>query len=238
MRHVLGLDLGQASEPTAVVVVEGIVSPEVEARRFWGRQWEVYKTIYGLPKQDVVEPPFLSFAVRHAERIGPGVPYPEIVGLVKGLLGDLNEPILAIDATGVGRPTVELFEKAGMRPVVITISGGETVSYEGGYAHVPKKDLISAAQVFLQTGKLKIAKALPLAETMLRELQLFRMKVALASGPEAAMLWREGPQDDLVLALAVSIYAGIEGIRVPPPVPTTAPRGSYSSLYWAARRRH
>jgi hypothetical protein len=60
-------------------------------------------------------------------------------------------------------------------------------------------------QVLLQTGRLKIAQCLPHAALFARELVNFRFKVT-SKGPEYALDWREGPDDDLVLALAIAAW--------------------------------
>ena len=65
--------------------------------------------------------------------------------------------------------------------------------------------MISSMQVLLQTGRLKIARSLPQAALLARELVNFRFKVG-HNGPEDALDWREGPDDDLVLALAIAAW--------------------------------
>jgi len=65
--------------------------------------------------------------------------------------------------------------------------------------------VISSTQALLPTGHLKIARSLPHAALLARELVNFRFKVG-HNGPEDALDWREGPDDDLVLALAISAW--------------------------------
>ncbi|MDP8946907.1 MAG: hypothetical protein M3N09_02230 [Actinomycetota bacterium] len=81
-----------------------------------------------------------------------------------------------------------------------------TKSPEGG-VRVPKRDLISATLVLLHNGQLKIADALPLKNTLVKELLNFRMKITIPRpttstkpGAKATMttwcspwLWRAGP---------------------------------------------
>jgi hypothetical protein len=55
------------------------------------------------------------------------------------------------------------------------------------------------------TGRLKIAKALPHAELLARELMNFRSRVT-AQTVEAQLDWRERANDDLVLALAIATW--------------------------------
>ena len=60
-------------------------------------------------------------------------------------------------------------------------------------------------QVLLQQRRLKIARSLPDAETLVSELQTFRVKVTLAAA-ETLDAWRENAHDDLVLAVALACW--------------------------------
>ncbi len=70
---------------------------------------------------------------------------------------------------------------------------------------VPKKDLVSVTRVLLQTGRPRIARALPHAELLARELMNFRSRVT-AQTVESQLDWRERANDDLVLALAIASW--------------------------------
>ena len=65
--------------------------------------------------------------------------------------------------------------------------------------------MISSTQALLPTGHLKIARSLPHAALLARELVKFRFKVGHKRS-EDALDWREGPDDDLVLALAIAAW--------------------------------
>lgn len=73
----------------------------------------------------------LSYDVRHLQRYALGTGYPAIVEDVSQKVGQLNEVVLTIDHTGCGRPVFDLFERAGLRPLGITITGGDTGSRRG-----------------------------------------------------------------------------------------------------------
>ena len=103
--------------------------------------------------------------MRYLERYR-GVPYPELVRHTVGLLHrpPLSEHrvALVIDGTGVGRPIVDLFVEAGLRPIAVTITGGDKLNAVSAVElRVPKRDLIAAAQAALGTKRLKIAEDLP-----------------------------------------------------------------------------
>ncbi len=154
------------------------------------------------------------FHARHLERYALGTSYPTIVVAVASLLGRAplkgRQPKLAVDETGVGAPVVDLFReaklKARLEPVHIT--AGSSVNYDKGVNYVPKRDLVSAVQVALQTERLKIAGSLPEADTLVRELQNFQVKITEAAN-DTYGAWREGTHDDLVLAVAVALWCGM-----------------------------
>ena len=54
-----------------------------------------------------------------------------------------------VDATGVGSPVVDLLRQAGLKPVVVSISGGDRVTFGNGVLHVPKRDLAGTLQVMI-----------------------------------------------------------------------------------------
>jgi hypothetical protein len=91
-----------------------------------------------------------------------------------------------------------------LRPIQIT--GGDSVTQENGLHRVPKRDLVSAAQVALQTERLKIASSLPDAPVLTRELQNFQVKISLDTAHDSYGAWREGTHDDLVLAVCLALW--------------------------------
>ncbi len=52
---------------------------------------------------------------------------------------------------------IDLFQQEGLEPVGVLIHGGDKASHEGESSRVPKRDLVGALQVLLQTGRLKVA---------------------------------------------------------------------------------
>jgi len=181
----LGLDLGQAQDYTALVVVE--------------RKEFRYKA-----KPD-------EYHIRHLERPKLGTPYPAIVERVQNLLKSdqlWGRTALVVDKTGVGAPVVDMFRKAGLRPVAITITGGNSVSKDGAGYHVPKRDLVSTLQVLFQAGRLKVAAELPEARLLVEELLNFKVKINVKTAHDSYEAWREGIHDDLVLAVALACWYG------------------------------
>lgn len=138
-----------------------------------------------------------------------GQPYPKIVQVVCDLLAQpplASASRLVIDATGVGRPVLDLFRAARLDPLAITITGGDRASGNWRNSRVPKRDLMKALLLVLQTGSLKVAAELEHAPTLARELADLRVKIS-AAGRDSYGVWREGEHDDLVLALAMAVWA-------------------------------
>ncbi|WP_439621812.1 hypothetical protein [Gemmata sp.] len=204
-RFIGGLDLGQAADFTALIILEQTAAREAP-----------------------LGPDVAHYAVRHAERFALGTPYTAIVA---GLADRFREPPLAmsplvVDATGVGRPTVDMLRESGIRAAVSpwSITAGRTV----GDGTVPKLDLVSAVQTALGTRRLRIAPGLPLAATLAKELESFRVKVT-ADRNETFSSWRERDHDDLVLALALAVWYGE---RLGPPVPARPPHVIQVPALW------
>jgi hypothetical protein len=70
-----------------------------------------------------------------------------------------------------------------------------------------KKVVGRALTVLLQTKRLQIARELPDAELLVRELEGFRMKPPPKSDDPMAD-WRDGPHDDLIFAVALAGWVG------------------------------
>ena len=215
--YLLGVDLAQSQDYTALVVLEvtfidtGKVEHGLPSMR------------WALPSGRVVggesrtRPVYEHhYACRHLERLPRGAPYPQQVARIKALSDELTRttgttPRLVADATGVGRAVLDMLRSAGLSPAAVTITGGDHVSQDGLEYRVPKRDLVSVIQVLLQSQRLKIARALPEADTLTSELLAFKVSISLRGhdsyGNDAGS-WREAPNDDLVLACSLAAWYG------------------------------
>ena len=184
----VGLDLGQATDFTAIVAVEQTTSIG----------WT------GDPTDDP------TYNVRHIERLPLGTPYPRQVERVAALLNtpELVTAQLVVDHTGVGRAVVDLLRAANLPKglTAVSIHGGDQVTHDRGDYRVPKRDLVAAVAVLLATERLKIAAGLPEAATLQAELLGFRVKIDPTTAHDSYAAWREGAHDDLVLALALAVW--------------------------------
>jgi hypothetical protein len=82
-----------------------------------------------------------------------------------------------------------------------------TAAHAGRDYRVPKRDLVAMVKVLLQSGRLRIASALPGAEVLVQELLGFQVRIT-ASANDVYGAWREGQHDDLVLAVALTCWFG------------------------------
>ncbi len=194
---VIGIDLGQARDYTAIAILERIEELTGEAAK--GR-WLTQ----------------VRFEMPHLERPPLGTSYPAIIARIKDLIARLpaHERLkIVVDRTGVGRPVVDLMRAAKLQIIPITITAGGNVSGGafGGY-NVPKKELVSNLAIVFQSKRLKIARALPEAPVLIEELRNFRLKITTA-GSEPYEAWRESDHDDLVLAAAMAAWYGEKRLR-------------------------
>jgi hypothetical protein len=188
IKYITGLDLGQAAELTGLAVLEQTTGPNpLNPDR---------KAKY--------------YAVRHLERFALGTSFPAVCDRLRDLFAKppLAESNLVVDQTAVGQPVLKLLRRARLRamirPVTIT-AGNQAVLNEDGSRSVPKRDLVSTLQVLLQSRQIKVAPSLFEAKTLVQELMNFRVKATL-SPTETLESWREGPHDDLVLAVAIAAW--------------------------------
>ena len=152
------------------------------------------------------------YALRHLDRFALGTPFTRIADDVGRLVGRLSSeehyPTLLIDQTGVGKPLVDLFRRSPMRANITAVcitAGQQASTQEDGTRLVPKVELVSCLQVLLQGRRFRVARDLPAAQKLARELQNFRMKVTLSTGDNLGA-WRENQHDDLVFAVALACW--------------------------------
>ena len=204
--YVIGVDLGAAMQPTAIAVIEQEVIDMIRRGR------EVR-----------------SMQLVHLERLPLDAGYPAVIEEVKRILEEVKdkeqdtrrgEPRtdVVVDITGTGRAVGKLMEKAGLKPIFVTMTSGNAASrpsYDDW--RIGKASLIGNLLTLFQNPdtRFKVANALPLAAKLEEELQRFSLKpVTLNSNdPEA---WRENPDDDLVFALALATWWAKEYLPKPP----------------------
>ena len=202
---VVGVDLGKASDFTALAV----------ARRR-EKSWEV----------------------PHLERLPLGTSYVDAVAHVAALVTrpEVEGAYLVVDQTGVGAAVCDLLRarlpqdnRNRLRPITLTSGTKPTNDGREGY-NVPKRDVVGVLQVLLESKRLSIARELPLADTLVREMLSFQTKIT-TSAKETFGAWREGQHDDLVLALGIGLWLG-ENVR---PREISMPITEYFAEKWATK---
>jgi hypothetical protein len=183
----IGLDLGQRRDHSAIAVVE-----KIERRQPYGPSV------------------FDRLLVRHLERVPLGTPYTAVIARIREIVQHAElqgRCALVVDGTGVGAPVVDGLQAArlGCELCAVTITGGDHEHGNGSAWSVPKRDLIAGVQILLERGELRIAKALPEAGSLVRE--LLDMRITMA-GNGRVRLGADGfgEHDDLVIAVALSCW--------------------------------
>ena len=203
--YVIGVDLGVAMQPTAIAVVKQEVVDMIRRGR------EVS-----------------SIELVHLERLPLDASYAVAIERVQRILEEVKDKEqdswrggprtdVVVDITGTGRAVGNLMEKAGLRPIFVTMTGGNAESGAYDDWRIGKASLIGNLLTLFQNPdiRFKVAGSLPLAGKLEEELQRFSLKpVTLNSNdPEA---WRENPDDDLVFALALATWRAKEYLPKPP----------------------
>ena len=222
---IVGVSLGHRHQKTAISVTERAYIPTGETFNALDYDHRYKRTRLMAHEKVIVE-----YHVRHLERHGPPSRYASVAQRMPEVVHKIGQEfILVVDMTATGRPAYSLIlaeltstlEGTRFRfkhcPLTVSgVAGGVSRSPDVGFL-VPRRDLISVSQILFDKGQLKIAEALPLARTLTDELLAFKPK-AETPGDELEG-WREGKDDDLVLAVAISVWAPERFLRRKDSVP-------------------
>lgn len=200
-RFVVGVDLGQSQDFTAIAVLHHTRVPL--------DTWNPDEAT-GKLRQEVEE----RFDVRHLQRLPLGSPYPQQVTRVQELLWRAplhGEAELVVDQTGVGAPVADLFEAAGLKPLRVTFTAGHEATGRGRKFGVPKSLIVSGLDARLHCGELRFAKELLEAEALRDELQNFQRHVSQTG--KLLFEHRSGKHDDLIFAIGIALWAAMRARR-------------------------
>jgi hypothetical protein len=143
---VIGVDLGQAVDYSAIAVIElGL----------------------GQSRSQTLD-------LRHIERVPLGESYTAVVDRLAALNASLPDSRLVMDATGVGRPVRDMLIAKGVEPVAVSITSGRETRCVDGIWRVPKRELLRGLCVALESGLLRIAEGLPYTAALKAELGAFQ----------------------------------------------------------------
>ncbi len=241
-RYWVGLDVGQANDPTAMSVTERVV---IEPLAPTGEEIEAARRAFMLD----MDPPSLpqpthEYHVRYLDRPPLRTSYNSIVeGVVKRLVE--LEPAdtisgrrivgLIVDATGVGRAIKDMLRKEinaldpytspRVRVAAVNVTGGNKVNFSDGFYNIPKRDLISAGVIGLQEKKLLIGEDVENRDVLIKELLDYRLRINVSTAHDSYEPWREGEHDDLLFATCLATWAWRQTDSRPKLRPMAKPRG-------------
>ncbi len=218
---IVGVELAARMENTALSVTERAYVPTGD--RFNAMQYDHRAGRQRLESREKVA---IEYRVRHLERRSPPVRYRGVAERVAELVRAVGDCVVAMDLTRTGRPVHSLIMRAIRKtgvsvkhcPIAVTGEfGAVSHSPDVGWL-VPRRDLVSSALLLFEQEQLKIAEGLDLARTLTREFEGFKPKAP----KEELEGWRLAPNDDLVLAVAMSVWAAERFLRKEDSVPTGA----------------
>ena len=193
-RYLVGLDLGQASDYSALSILE---------QNGWGAEAE--------------------YLCRHLKRWPLHTPYTRIAEEAAAFvnreeLQTGGHNILAVDMNGPGAPAVDLLRAHALAAELVPIfsHGGDRVIDADGVKRVPKRELVSKTQIALQEGKLKIAPGLAHAETLRDEMLNYQVKINEATAHDSFGAWRTGTHDDLLFSVMLPLWCATAAPFLPP----------------------
>jgi hypothetical protein len=220
-RYSVGVDLGQANDPTAIAVLEKTIAPPETA---------MFSPTGESPSNRLVEGSIVYDLV-YLKRPKLGTAYDTIAARVadlvcelepQGAFGELGQVTLSVDGTGVGRGVVDMlrteFQRRGTTskatPKVdfraVSVTGSNTSlkkpKSRHGYWSVPKKDLVFPAVAAFQQGKIRVAKGIKDRDALVNELKNYRRTTNIATGNMAFEPWRESQHDDLLFATCLALW--------------------------------
>ena len=133
----IGLDLGQAQDFSALAIIECVRIATTTKKA--GEEINCDNTKDELTNLNCI----------HLQRWQLRTSYPSIVADTVQMINGLDpsrvrdrKPVLAVDATGVGAPVVDLFKRERINALLVPIQivAGANVSEENGMFRVPKRD--------------------------------------------------------------------------------------------------
>lgn len=198
---IISADLGQTTDYTAITLIEQATKFRRYAQVVEGTEASQFNT----------ELSKATYRVRGLKRMRQ-VSYVDVVEDIVNILSNgritADGYRMVIDQGGVGAAVGDLLEHRKVANLVrVHVTSGAKPNFNNGIYNVPKKDLVGAGTMVLQTGRLQICQDLELAPRLKKELLEFKMKITKtgATSYEAAT---EDIHDDMVMSLLQGIWVG------------------------------
>ncbi len=193
---ILGVDVGQKSEPTGIAVVE--IDERQEGRR---------GTVN-------------HYLVHFLERLPAGTSFPAMAHRLSEISSGISRksgqtPYPYINVTGLGQPIIDLLWEETqdihyIKPVYF--NHGDQRREEDGKIYLGKAHLVSRLQVLLQSGRLHLPSS-PEAERLAQELRDYEIEVREDANDRNGA-FQVGTLDDLVTALGLAVDKEPQRIQV------------------------
>ena len=187
-RIIIGVDIGQKQDPTAIAVAEA-------ERREISRE-----------RSDT------HYLIRHLDRLPLGTAYPKVAQHVARVTDQARQrtgdtPTIYVDATGVGQPVLELIQAEGVRSLLygVYFTHGDRRTEEGKQVILGKAYLVSRLVTLLQSRRVHLPEG-DEARTLAQELQDYEIRVD-ENANDRYGAFRVGTHDDLVTALGLAVQA-------------------------------
>jgi hypothetical protein len=215
----VGIDLGQKSDPTAIVICEELVDliEEKVSTGIGGATTAKYER--GTKPS--------RWIARTVQRLPLNTPYPKVAEIVASIISELHTrhraavienpwpsaPAYAdirviVDSTGVGIPVVELIREA-LKPykvsvVAATFTYGRNLNqHSQSQWTVGKAFLVGRLQALLQDGRIKMPDTRE-TRALADELEHYEIKISDA-GSDTYGAFKTGTHDDLATALGLAV---------------------------------
>jgi len=189
-KYWLGVDLAQAQDNTALVVVHDEQLP-----------------VWAGPNRQALGPRQRTIVFADKFR---GVSYPDIVNHVLRTMA--REPLrgrtkLIIDGSGLGRVVSDLLWEQKVDHLAMQMVAGQNWQRKGRYVNVGKTFLLETLSTLFASGQLEFAEDLPLREDIVAELETFQLEMT-AAGNQVIVQGKSGSHHgDLAIALAGAAFA-------------------------------
>jgi hypothetical protein len=209
IRLVMGVDLGQSQDPTAICVIEhceGVIDQGSDYERHTG-----LTEALGLQKKGE------RWRVVHMERLPLGTKYGDVVRHVAGRLAapqlqadpskNQSAAELVIDSGGVGRGVAEMFIDAGLDPMCAQTTGGmETNWARKNTWNVPKHELVTLLDARINHDRFPLTFSKQLAEGEAFKQEIADFKRSVGGAGRMKYEARQGKHDDMIIAVALVVW--------------------------------
>jgi Terminase RNaseH-like domain len=193
MDAVIGVDIGQKRDPTAICVAEP------QERRVAGRD-EIH------------------FLIRRLERLALGTSYPAAADRVAEIVSRARQRstlrALYVDATGVGQPIIDLLDSRHLNVLVVATYFNycdRRTKESQRIVKLGKAFLVSRLQMLLQTGRIHLPHT-DETEALARELMEYDIRVD-ENANDRYGAFSVGTHDDLVTAIGLAVQVDHPGGR-------------------------